>query len=267
MCRTEFHNIAEGERGEKVQDQLSLLINLQSFDRHLIAIANEKQRLPGKLKALDERIAEATEMVRSTALELEALKKEHREMERQIGDIDSKVQKSNEKLSNIKSNKEYQAALKEIEDLHQEKQRIEDLAIEIMEKIEEFSNGQAAKKAESQEITAAVEKERDQLEKNLKELDKSLKELLVKRATLSSGIDRGLLNRYEQLLKRKGGVAVSAVMKGVCQCCHIAIPPQKFNELIRGEEMMACPHCMRIIYWGDDERYRSIGNEQSAGQG
>jgi hypothetical protein len=56
-------------------------------------------------------------------------------------------------------------------------------------------------------------------------------------------------------------------MKGVCQCCHLAIPPQKFNELIKGEKMMSCPHCMRIIYWGDDERYKSTDTEEGAQQG
>jgi predicted nucleic acid-binding Zn-ribbon protein len=33
----------------------------------------------------------------------------------------------------------------------------------------------------------------------------------------------------------------------------MGIPPQKFNELIRGKDLMSCPYCMRIIYWGEDE--------------
>ena len=214
------------------------------------------------LEALDERIAGISDQVKNNALELEALKKEHREMDREIGLVDSKTAKSNEKLSNIKSNKEYQAALKEIEDFRQEKQRLEDLDIDLMQKIEDSTRDHVEKTAENRELTTAVNKERAQLEKHLKELEKSFKALLVERASLCSGIDRPLLKHYEQLLKRRGGSAVSAVMKGICQCCHIAIPPQKFNELIRGEEMMSCPHCMRIIYWGDDERYRSVTAEE-----
>jgi len=55
---------------------------------------------------------------------------------------------------------------------------------------------------------------------------------------------------------KKGGIAISPVIKGVCQMCHLGIPPQKFNELIKGETLMTCPNCMRIIYWGEDERYQ-----------
>ena len=245
-----------------MQEQLPLLVSLQAFDRNLMAIINEKQQCPARLKVLDEKILEISNRLKAGEIDLEGLRKEHRELEREIGVVDSKIAKSTEKLSNIKSNKEYQAALKEIDDFQQEKQLLEDQAIEMMEKIEDSTRTQAERAAESREMTAKVEKERMELEKHLHELDKTLKTLLGKRQNLCRDIDGSLLKRYEQLLKRKGGSAVSAVTKGVCQCCHIAIPPQKFIELIKGEEMMNCPHCMRIIYWGDDERYKSIGGQQ-----
>lgn len=232
-----------------------------------MAIADEKRQCPAKLKALDQKITEMQAEVKNAEIELEALKKEHRNMDQEIATIDSKMQKSNDKLSQIKSNKEYQAALKEIDDFRTEKQRREDLSIELMERIEDSERNQAEKTSESKDLTQAVEKERAQLKKYEQKLEKSFKSLLRKREALCSDIDDSLLKRYEQLLKRKRGLAVSAVMKGVCQCCHLAIPPQKFNELIKGEKMMSCPHCMRIIYWGDDERYKSNDTEQNAQQG
>ncbi len=224
---------------------------------------NEKRQCPQKLKALDQKINQISVEVKNAEIELEALKREHRDLDQEIGSLESKIQKSNDKLSQIKSNKEYQAALKEIDDLKGEKQRLEDLSIELMEKIEESTRNQADKTAESEELTATVEKERHHLEKHMEELEKTFKTLLSKRGALCRDIDEPLLKRYEQLLKRKGGLAVSAVLKGVCQCCHLAIPPQKFNELIKGEKMMSCPHCMRIIYWGDDEKYKSLDPENS----
>jgi hypothetical protein len=250
-----------------VQEQLSRLIDLQAFDKNLMAIANEKQQCPAKLSALDQKITEMSTEVKNAEIDLEALKKEHRNMDQEIATIESKIQKSNDKLSQIKSNKEYQAALKEIDDLQSEKQRQEDLSIELMEKIEESERNHTEKTKASKELVEAVEKERAHLKKQEEKLEKTFKSLLKKREALCRDIDESLLKRYEQLLKRKGGLAVSAVMKGVCQCCHLAIPPQKFNELIKGEKMMSCPHCMRIIYWGDDERYKSTDTEEGAQQG
>ncbi|HDR16447.1 MAG TPA: hypothetical protein ENN79_13385, partial [Desulfobacteraceae bacterium] len=96
-----------------MQEQLSRLINLQAFDKHLMEIMNEKRQCPARLKALDEKLIEISTEVKISELELEALKKEHRNIDQEITTVDSKIQKSNNKLSQIKSNKEYQAALKE----------------------------------------------------------------------------------------------------------------------------------------------------------
>jgi len=73
--------------------------------------------------------------------------------------------------------------------------------------------------------------------------------------------DPELLKRYNFLKDRKGGKAISAVIKGVCQSCNMGIPPQRFNELIKGEKVLTCPNCDRLIYWGDDEALNDIKQE------
>jgi len=231
-----------------------------------MAIVNEKRQCPAKLNALDQKITGMSTEVKNAEIELEALKKEHRNMDQEITTIESKIKKSNAKLDQIKSNKEYQAALKEIDELQNEKKRREDLSIELMEKIEESEQNKKNKASETKELTEAAKKERAHLKQHEEELEKTFRSLLSKRETLCREIDDTLVKHYEQLLRRKGGLAVSAVTNGVCQCCHLAIPPQKFNELIKGEKMMNCPHCMRIIYWGDDERYKPTDTQQSAQQ-
>ena len=58
------------------------------------------------------------------------------------------------------------------------------------------------------------------------------------------------------------GQAISSVIQGVCQICHMGIPPQKFNELMRGEALMTCPNCNRMIYWGGDEYFMNRNSNQ-----
>jgi len=70
-----------------------------------------------------------------------------------------------------------------------------------------------------------------------------------------------LLGMYDHLRKFKDGIAISPVTGGVCQACHMGIPPQKYNELIRGEELLNCPNCHRIMYWGDNEDFKKAANK------
>jgi predicted nucleic acid-binding Zn-ribbon protein len=79
-----------------------------------------------------------------------------------------------------------------------------------------------------------------------------VKALEKKRVMFCDSIDKELLKRYLLLQGRKGGIAIGSVIGGVCQSCHMGIPPQKFNELIKCDSLSTCPICNRIVYWGED---------------
>jgi hypothetical protein len=100
--------------------------------------------------------------------------------------------------------------------------------------------------------------ERDEILKELKVLDAVLESLENERSEFCKAIDEGLLKKYDILRQNKEGLSISPVFNGICQACHMGIPPQKFNELIRGDTLMTCPCCSRIIYWGEDERFKRI---------
>jgi len=101
---------------------------------------------------------------------------------------------------------------------------------------------------------------------SLEALDQDFHLLEKERHSLSQAVDTGLLRKYDTLRERKGGIAVSPVVRGVCRTCHLRIPPQEFNELIQGDKLMTCPNCTRLIYWGDDERYKTEEGAKNEGE-
>jgi hypothetical protein len=125
-----------------------------------------------------------------------------------------------------------------------------------MEQIEEIEKKSLEHKKRQPEMRAQFEKATTEIEKELAALDRDLADLNGRREILTQSVDQDLLKRYEVLKDRRGGRAISQVIAGVCQACHINIPPQKFNDLIRGESLLTCPHCHRIIYWGEDEDFQ-----------
>ena len=237
---------------------MKFLIGLQDCDIGLREIAKKKEEGPIKIQKLKEGLSEIENQLEDESNQIETYKRERRQAEQEIEDLESRIEKSNIKLSNIKSNKEYQAALKEIADLKEGKFLLEDKAIEIMEKIEEIQEQYEATKVKGKKLGEQFEKDRDEILKELEILDQDLAGLESERARFCRSVDENLLKKYDYLGKNKGGLAISSVIKGVCQTCHMGIPPQKFNELIRGDELMTCPSCMRIIYWGEDERFQKI---------
>ena len=74
-----------------------------------------------------------------------------------------------------------------------------------------------------------------------------------KRGSLRKGLPPALLKRYEFIRQRHNGTAICAVREGVCLGCHLNILPQLYIDLQKGEEILQCPNCQRIVYWLGEE--------------
>ena len=245
--------------------KIRLLIDLQECDIKINEMEHKKKELPKKIESISKKMDKSRQELEDESEKLNALKKERRQVETDIDDMETKIKKSNEKLSSIKTNKEYRAALKEIDELGEEKARLEDRLIEIMEAIEAAEKKFRVIKERIKDEEKLFELERKEVLKEEEALQKEIDRLKKQRDKICeqiNGMDGSLLKKYDFLRLRKGGIAISPVVRGVCQTCRLGIPPQKFNELIKGEVLMTCPHCMRIIYWGDDERYQDNKKEE-----
>ena len=240
-----------------MKEKIKLLIALQDFDTRMGHILIQKKEGPEKIGRLQQRLTEVESQLAEETRQVEAYTRDRRETERKIEDAENKLKKADLKLSNIKSNKEYHAALKEIDELKRAKFLLEEKALEMMELLETLEAKCAASREQAAEMKRQFDMEREAVTRSLEALDQDFHVLENERHSLSQAVDTGLLRKYDTLRERKGGIAVSPVVRGVCQTCHLRIPPQEFNELIQGDKLMTCPNCTRLIYWGDDERYKT----------
>lgn len=243
-----------------MKDKIGDLIVLQDCDNKIREIMNKRDEGPLRVKKLAEELDVVARKFQEKNDRLNLLKKDSRKIEQEIQELEEKIEKSNIKLSLIKSNKEYKAVLKEIEDLKHVKFQTEDKAIQVMEEIEELEKICSENKEKEAELRKAFERDKEEIERELEALEEELKILDAKRDTFTHAIDQDLLRKYLYLRDHKAGQAISPVLGGVCQICHMNIPPQTFNELIRGDSLMTCTNCNRIIYWAEDEHFQKALN-------
>ena len=160
-----------------------------------------------------------------------------------------------EKLSSVKTNKEYQAFLKEIDDLKEKNSKLEDDMIDFLDRIEEAENTLNAKKAEYSELQTRLNNEKETIQKETEEGKRQLEDLDEQFKTVAAGIDAALLATYNKVKAlQNNAIGIVAVTDAVCQGCNMNIPPQMYNELQRGDSLKKCPICDRIIYWEDKNK-------------
>lgn len=245
--------ILKAIEGVKVDERLSILLEIQSVDIRLGQIKMEKEKIPLDMKRLAEEFSVLKATAEQDQITLKELKTQLRNTERELEEAEIKLKKSMLRLNEVKSNKEYQAILKEIEEIKEINSEKEEKVITSMEDIEmqekECEEGNVKRK-DSERIYKTRESE---LIDKGKKLDQEEERLNDKRSKLSDKVDKDLLNRYNGLRSHLKNEVVVQVRDGVCDGCHLGIPPQQYNDLIKTNAIQSCPNCNRIIYWDGDK--------------
>ena len=193
---------------------------------------------------IDTRREEAADL----AERLEVVEKEKRDVEQELEDETLRFKDRQVKLMNVQTNREYQSLLKEIEGTKAaNKQREEEIL-----RYTEIGEAMVAKIQLLNETSDAegklLGKEKAKVAAKVKELDEKKAEIDKVRSGKASKVPATIYKRYEQLRERRSGMAIVGVTNGVCQGCFMNIPPQQYNEVLRGDKLHSCPTCQRMMY-------------------
>ena len=230
------------------KEQLETLAKLQSIEGETQSINARLNIVPEKIESFDHEINTIDQRLSDESTRLEELKKAYRVNELDVDVNLSKMKKSEDKLRAVKTNKEYQSTLKEIEDIKAINSEIEDKMIDCLDQIDEVEKYLSTKKDEFQVLKDQIESEKDAIHQESEAGKARLTELQTEWDAVSKQVDPKLMKTYMRVQDQRG-VAIVAVNNAVCKGCNLNIPPQMYNELQRGDSLRFCPHCQRIIYW------------------
>lgn len=231
--------------------QISLLVELQRLDSEIRRLTLRKRELPEELTGQEEAFRALCQRVEEARQAFDAAVKAHRDKESEHRDGVDRLRKTKDRLLEVKTNKEYQAMLKEIEAIEQKNSQTEDEILALLERMDAFKRELKKEEKSLEESRLQYEQAKRKIEDELHSLDEEILACQKNLQGLSGDIDRDLMKRYEIIKKRKNGLAVVPVLRGVCTGCHLNIPPQLYNEIQKSDQILCCPNCNRIIYWDE----------------
>lgn len=230
-----------------MRDQLVNLLKLQTCDVKVRELEAQAKQLPAKLDPLRRDLAKLQGMLdgeRGKLTETETWRKAQQD---QIDREREALKAAQSKLQASKNSKEFNAASREVEN---KRKSISDREAELKKVSESVNTG----KSQLESRDADVQKLRDELAQNeagmadqVKALDEQLLTARSERDAARAAVETKWLKTYDTLAAKRG-YAVAPVIKGVCQGCHMALPPQLNNILARMESIEMCPRCGRLVY-------------------
>ena len=228
---------------------LDRVIRLQQLETAAEEARRKIADHPQRGQALDERLAAARAAVDGIKAQLSEALSQRRAEEKEVSTVQIRLAKYKDQLFEVKTNREYQAMLHEIETAQNDIKAREDRILETMMKSDEMSAELKKAEAELKSVEKAVAAERQVIEQEVTALQAELDRTAVARQKLAAEIDRHTLAIFETTAKGRKGIAVSEARDGMCMICHVRLRPQVFNEVRRNDSIIQCDSCRRILYF------------------
>ncbi|NVM22783.1 MAG: hypothetical protein HWN68_13505 [Desulfobacterales bacterium] len=232
-----------------MREQIGLLVKLQEKDRALNRLRKQIHEGPLQINELESEVGSLEDSLADDKGRIEDVKKLQHQYESEVEDAIGHIKKSKSRLMAIKSNKEYHALLKEIEDTEKANAERENKTLSCMEELESLNQVLESKGKDLSVMRDRLENEKRAIEADVRQAKEQVSQLEKGRGSMVEAIEPKLLARYEQIKARMGGIAIALVENATCCGCHLNIPPQMYNELQKGDSLKFCPHCDRIICW------------------
>ncbi len=233
-----------------MKERILLLYNLNKIDNELNELISLRGDIPAKIEDLSSEKNQLDERTNELRGELDEINSIENKVQAENDELLKKIEKNDNLLrsGSVKSNKEYNALAKEIEDASTKIKENEKSALE------DYTDRKNTIDNELKLIAGQLEEVNVELNQNLKELEdlttqtgEEEKELQTQKDDLLKKIEPEDIAHYNRIANVKFGEAVAVVRKGSCLGCYSSIPPQKAIEIRTADKIFTCESCGRIL--------------------
>jgi hypothetical protein len=228
--------------------RIELLTSLQRLDQGIKEKKEATEAVTRKLRELEVAVEQRSTEAAQLGTQLGEVKTRQLALERELAEIEEKMKDRRMRLQRIRSERELQATQREIELMKERTAELEEQELVVLEESEALAAKVSAAEENAKGGREALAREREDLVAQTATLTEDIGRATAARDELIGSLDGTLLRRYELIFSKRRGTAVVSVHNGICQGCHMNVPPQLYNQILRGEDVHACPSCHRLLF-------------------
>ena len=179
-------------------------------------------------------------------------RKEQRAADGEIAGLNAKIAPEEKRLydGSVKNPKELTSIQHELDNLKQRRGEFEDVLLSVMDRIENLDRDRRRCTKLIEQLEERWEKFQGELKHEAKRLNDAIVKAEAKRGAQKATIPPRSLFLYEDLRRRKGGMAVARINAGNCTGCRLTIPETVRRKAFSSSTLAQCPNCERILSFG-----------------
>ncbi len=221
------------------------------MDADLLMLRQEEKKIPQDLKKEQMLFQDASVELQTEEEAHKEMQASHERIKLEIAAKEEDIKSLEAKQSQVKKNQEYQALTHEISVATEARDKHE-------KKLEEHAVALVHSKEKVEERKEELDKQKSELLAELAEAKKKLLEIKQKKARYreirkeyAKEIPQNVLNKYERIFKTRAPLAIAPANNNVCGGCHINLPAQVVGDIMKGDNLITCECCSRILYLAD----------------
>ncbi len=234
-----------------LKEDLALLYELQRVDTQLVRLAQELATLDDGTRAA-RRADQYAAAAQAAAAQLKQVEGEVKDRELALESTEAERKQKWQRAygGTVSDTKELSALERKVEELDRRKGKLEEEILALYDTVESLRTGSAEAEQRVQEGARRAKRARAHFLHRTKEIHEEQGALTGRRGELAEEVPAALYKEYEQRRATQEGVAVAALVDGVCEFCHTRTPNEYVVALRRGLRIMHCESCGRILVLG-----------------
>ncbi|MCP4022453.1 MAG: nucleotide-binding protein, partial [Desulfobacteraceae bacterium] len=226
---------------------IETLIKLQEAETEIVRIQSVLEKVEKQKEELEKKLRQFEKALNKYQKELLQSQTICKDQEREIKVVDDRIIKSNENLRMVKTNKEYQVLLREVDDNKKRKDALETELLENLDENDKITEIVEERSKEYKLLKAQISEEQGNIDSKATDDRELLQEYQERQEKIGRNLDAGLISRFSKISKMTKGLAVVRVKNEVCMGCFMNIPPQLYIEVQKFNDLVLCPQCSRIL--------------------
>ncbi|HEX3232071.1 MAG TPA: C4-type zinc ribbon domain-containing protein [Pyrinomonadaceae bacterium] len=240
--------------------ELAQLIALQNADSNIRRLQTEIESIPSRRAEIEKEFDQRAFEIRGMEDRRDIARHERTRLEAEIFDQKQRAERADRNLMAAKKPEEYTAAIREADAARKQISAFETQVLEQMEISEQAEKELAERAPEVEKLRGEMEASFKTFDKQAKAQQKLLEQAHEDRERLTRELPKATSALYKRISSRiRDGVAVAEARNGACTACYMALRPQIMSQVRKGDEVITCDNCNRILYYAPNLAAQPVG--------
>jgi hypothetical protein len=233
-----------------VKAELEQLIALQNADTGIRKLQADIEAIPQRRAEIEKEFDQRAFEIRELEKRRDDAKAERIRLETELAEARTHVERADRNLMSSKKPEEYQAALREADAVRKQISQLETQVLEKMEILDQTAAQLKEREPEIERLRGELNERIRLFEEQTRTQEEKLAVTRQERERLLQSLPKNMSAMYNRISARiRDGIAMAEARNGSCTACFMALRPQVMSEVRRGDEIITCDNCNRILYY------------------